>query len=540
MALKKLIFFSLFCSFFILYACKTIAPVNTEPVVVSEAPEETIPVKEIKDTIHVIDEILPEPVVTDLRDPNAPHTAREFRAAWVATVANINWPSRPGLSPAEQQKEAIELLDFLKEHNFNAVILQVRPQADALYDSDLEPWSYFLTGKQGQAPEPYYDPLHFWIEAAHDRGIELHAWLNPYRAHHTTGGEISEESIIKTNPELVVKLKDGQYWMDPSKEGTQEHSTKVVMDIVKRYDVDGIHFDDYFYPYDSYNGGEDFPDDKSWNAYVAGGGELSRGDWRRESVNNFIKNLYKKIKAEKPHVKFGISPFGIWRPGYPESISGYDQYEKLFADARLWLNEGWVDYFTPQLYWSINQIPQSFPVLLGWWESENDKGRHLWPGMNVGLGGGQDNIDETINQIMITRGMLPQSPGAVHWSIGPLLKYDSLAVAIAEGPYRKEALVPRSPWLDNTLPDTPIAVSTIQGDHYEISWVPGKDEKVFRYVIYYNYGNGWNYKILDRNQNSILLKRVIESSSGDRPLVSYGVTAVDRTGNESLFKEVKL
>ncbi|HET8753497.1 MAG TPA: family 10 glycosylhydrolase, partial [Salinimicrobium sp.] len=322
--------------------------------------------------------------------------------------------------------------------------------------------------------------------------------------------------------------------------GTQEHSTKVVMDIVKRYDVDGIHFDDYFYPYDSYNGGEDFPDDKSWNAYIAGGGELSRGDWRRESVNSFIKNLYKKIKVEKPHVKFGISPFGIWRPGYPESISGYDQYAKLFADARLWLNEGWVDYFTPQLYWSINQIPQSFPVLLGWWESENDKNRHLWPGMNVGLGGGQENIDETINQIMITRGMLPQSPGAVHWSIGPLLKYDSLAVAIAEGPYRKEALVPRSPWLDNTLPDTPIAVSTVQGDHYEISWVPGKDEEAFRYVVYYNYGNGWNYKILDRNQDSILLKRLIESSSGDRPLLSFGVTAVDRTGNESLFKEIKL
>src|SRR5690606_13040998 len=232
--------------------------------------------------------------------------------------------------------------------------------------------------------EPFYDPLHFWIEAAHDRGLELHAWLNPYRAHHSSGKVNSEKSIIKTHPELVLKLANGMYWMDPALEGTKEISTAVVMDLVKRYDLDGIHFDDYFYPYDSYNNGKDFPDDKSWDTYKSAGGELSRGDWRRENVNSFIKNIYEEIKAEQPEVKFGLSPFGIWLPGYPESIAGYDQSDKLYADAKLWLNEGWIHHCTPQLYWTTNKLEQSFPVLLGWWEEENYQARHLWPGINAG------------------------------------------------------------------------------------------------------------------------------------------------------------
>lgn len=461
---------------------------------------------------------------------------REFRAAWVATVANINWPSKPGLSTKEQQQEALKLLDLLKKNNFNAVIFQVRPQADALYQSNLEPWSYYLTGEQGKAPEPFYDPLHFWIEAAHDRGLELHAWLNPYRAHHTSGGEISEKSVINTNPELVMELKNGMWWMDPAMEGTKERSTAVVMDLIERYDLDGIHFDDYFYPYDSYNDGEDFPDDVSWAAYGAEGGALSRGDWRRESVNTFIRNLYENIKAEKPHVKFGLSPFGIWRPGYPASIAGYDQYDKLYADARLWLNEGWIDYYTPQLYWSINQIPQSFPVLLGWWSDENHKNRHLWPGINAALG-----EDEVLNQIMITRGMLPESPGVVHWSIAPMVKSEKLSKAISEGPYRRDALVPDSPWLDSTAPESPIAVPRVEGETVNISWVPDNTEDAFRYVVYYRYGDNWNYKIMNRKDHSFEIDRYIMRGKSEKiPLRAIAVTAVDRTGNESQFKEIVL
>jgi len=288
-----------------------------------------------------------QPLLTGDPSGRTPSAEREFRAAWVATVANINWPSRPGLSPDQQKKEALALLDVLHDHHFNAVILQVRPQCDALYQSSLEPWSYFLTGVQGEAPEPMYDPLLFWIEEAHKRGIELHAWLNPYRAHHTTGGEVTGYSIVKTKPELVVQLENGLWWLDPGLKGTQDHSFNVVMDIVKRYDVDGIHFDDYFYPYPSYNNNKDFPDNKSWNQYKINGGKLSRGDWRRENVNTFIKRLYGAIKDEKPHVKFGLSPFGIWRPNNPLAIEGFDQYNQLYADAKLWLNEGWIDYMTP-------------------------------------------------------------------------------------------------------------------------------------------------------------------------------------------------
>ncbi|MDT0642723.1 family 10 glycosylhydrolase [Zunongwangia sp. F363] len=525
------------------HSCKTSQPAVSEetasPAVEEEnknPSEEENPSQEIPSVEK--EEIQAVPVVNkEKRD--FPQADREFRAAWVATVANINWPSRPGLSSKEQQQEAIQLLDFLKTHHFNAVILQVRPQADALYASEIEPWSYFLTGTQGKAPEPYYDPLQFWIEAAHDRGLELHAWLNPYRAHHTTGKEISEKSVIKTNPELVVKLENGMWWMDPSKEETKSRTTNVVLDLLNRYDLDGIHFDDYFYPYDSYNNGKDFPDGESWNTYLKQGGKLSRADWRREHVNSFIENLYKKIKTEKPQVKFGLSPFGIWRPGYPESIAGYDQYNELYADARLWLNKGWVDYYSPQLYWKINQLPQSFPVLLGWWSKENTKNRHLWPGINVGLSTEDNNPDETINQIMITRGMLPESPGVLHWSIGPLIKSPSVATAILDGPYQKEALVPASPWLDDEAPEIPVVVPEIVGEKLKITWVPANPEDVFRYVVYYRYKDTWNYKILNRKDNILELPAFIKSKNSEKITIkAIAVTAVDRLGNESDFKEI--
>ncbi|SDS36456.1 family 10 glycosylhydrolase [Gramella sp. MAR_2010_147] len=487
-----------------------------------------------------VPEVPMEKVETPKRNRvNPPLNIEEFRAAWVATVANINWPSKSGLSTMQQQKEALKLLDFLQTHNFNAVIFQVRPQADALYESEIEPWSYFLTGEQGKAPEPYYDPLDFWIREAHKRGLELHVWLNPYRAHHTTGGDVTNTSIIRQKPELAVELANGMWWLDPAKKETQDHSAAVVMDIVERYDIDGVHFDDYFYPYDSYNNGKDFPDEKTFASYKSNNGELSKGDWRRDHVNRFIKRIYEEIKAEKPHVKFGLSPFGIWRPGYPQSVTGYDQYDKLYADAKLWLNEGWIDYFTPQLYWQINKPGQSFPELLGWWESENTKNRHLWPGINVGLGGDEKNVDETINQIMITRGMLPESKGTVHWSIGPLLKHENLAKALQEGPYRKKALVPPSPWLDENAPETPVLTSRIENDRVLLNWEAANSEEITRYVLWFKYDQGgWDYKILDGNTSSYSLQYIVGEKKSK--IEKLGLTAVDRVGNQSEFKEINL
>jgi len=488
----------------------------------------------------------PQPTVPATA-PALPTAEREFRAAWVATVANINWPSRPGLPVEQQKQEAIALLDLLAEHNFNAVIFQVRPQADALYPSELEPWSYYLSGEQGKAPEPFYDPLQFWIEAAHARGLELHAWLNPYRAHHTAGGEVTEASIVKKRPELALRLANGIWWLDPTLPGTQAHSHAVVMDIVRRYDVDGIHFDDYFYPYPSYNDGADFPDSLSWRAYQAAGGELTRGGWRRQAVNQFIENLYRSIKAEKPQVKFGLSPFGIWRPGHPPSIQGFDQYGQLYADARLWLNEGWVDYWTPQLYWPINQIPQSYPVLLGWWEKENTHGRHLWPGLSIGRIAGEKGVDEVINQIMVTRGMIPEAPGNAHWSIGVLARNDSLLQAVAGGPYRKAALVPPSPWLGHKLPPAPEVEIELRGDSLLAKVSHTEAGQAFRWVAYFRHNGNWDYHIINPGNPTarIPLFKVKPGALPKEkpavlpapeavyePLAELYATAVSRSGNE--------
>jgi uncharacterized lipoprotein YddW (UPF0748 family) len=472
-----------------------------------------------------------------------PKVMQEFRAAWIATVANINWPSKPGLTVAEQKQEAINLLNLLQRLNFNAAILQVRPQADALYKSDIEPWSYFLTGTEGKAPDPYYDPLEFWVEEAHDRGLELHVWLNPYRAHSKTAGEPSANSIVKTKPGLVVKLKDGQYWMDPSKKEVQDQSAAVVRDLVKRYDIDGVHFDDYFYPYAEYNGGADFPDDESWAAYQQSGGKLTRADWRRASVNTFIERVYKEIKAEKKYVKFGVSPFGIWRPGYPESIEGFDQYDKLYADAKLWLNKGWVDYFSPQLYWTVNAQKLSFPVLLGWWQSENTKNRHLWPGMNIGKGGDDQNADEVINQIMISRGITPNSKGTIHWSIAGLIKHEKLRQGLLDGPYQKQAIVPASEWLDNKAPKAPTVTVVAKDSLLQVNWNHEQKNDVFRWVVYFKYGDKWSYKILNRKDASLeILVAVNRNPTGTSKtaLNAYAVTAVDRSGNESEFIERKV
>ncbi|MDF1558608.1 MAG: DUF1343 domain-containing protein [Bacteroidales bacterium] len=486
-------------------------------------------------------------------DPSGrtPAAEREFRAAWVATVANINWPSKPGLPVEEQKSEAIALLDLLHKNNFNAVVFQVRPHCDAMYNSELEPWSYYLTGEQGKAPDPYYDPLQFWIDEAHTRGIELHAWLNPYRAHHPAGGEVTDASIVRKRPELVLKLEvENYWWMDPALKGTQDHSYNVVMDLVRRYDLDGIHFDDYFYPYPDYNNFKDFPDDESWQAYQAGGGKLSRSDWRREAVNVFIERLYKGIKAEKPWVKFGLSPFGIWQPYNPPAIGGgFNQHETLYADAKLWLNKGWIDYYSPQLYWPVNQIAQSYPVLLGWWKEQNLKGRHLWPGINIGLQPATRAADETVNQIMITRGLLPESPGVVHWSIGPLVRTPELVKTVAEGPYRRKALVPPSPWLDSKAPAAPLVTKRREGDALNILWTHSDPSDVSRWVVYYRYGSQWNQNIHGPGATTDLIpaftvnraflartdpEKVTGVEQALIPLDSIAVSAVDRYGNESL------
>ena len=463
-----------------------------------------------------------------------PSPMREFRAAWVATVANIDWPSKPGLPVATQKREALAILDRLVALNMNAVVFQVRPQADALYASDLEPWSYYLTGEQGKPPDPPYDPLEFWIEAAHARGLQLHAWFNPYRANHPGNrGGLSDQSVVNTHPELVVQLGDkGYYWMDPSLERVQDHCVAVVLDVVERYDVDGVHFDDYFYPYPSYNDNEDFPDDRSFASYRASGGAISRNDWRRAAVDTLIARLYREIKATKPHVEFGISPFGIWRPGHPPGIRGLDQYDVLYADAKKWWNEGWVDYLTPQLYWPIARIPQSFPVLLGWWNRENSRRRHLWPGTTLRGARGADGATELLNQIMITRGMTPQSPGICMFSVRGLLagRRGDLGEKLVAGPYSAPALIPASRWIDARTPRSPEVSVQTNDAGLEVSWTPQGTEPAFLWVVYFMRGERWFHRILPGDQRRFSLPMSAEKSA---PVSRVAVSAVDRCRNES-------
>jgi uncharacterized lipoprotein YddW (UPF0748 family) len=386
-----------------------------------------------------------------------PPVARELRAVWVATVDNMDWPSKAGLTASEQQAELITILDRLVQLHMNAIVLQVRPAADALYQSDLEPWSEVLTGEMGRSPG--YDPLAFAVTEAHKRGLELHAWINPYRARYSLTRPASSNHVSRTNPELVRRY--GPYlWMDPGDPRVRDLTTRVVLDIVRRYDIDALHMDDYFYPYKETVRGRElpFPDDATWARYRRGGGTLERDDWRRENVNQLVRQLNDAIHNVKPWVRFGISPFGIWRPGYPASVRGLDQYSQLYADARKWLRQGWLDYFTPQLYWSVDKPEQRYDELLKWWVGENVMRRHMWPGNYTGkmlLPSFQWRTSEILEQIRLTRAQ-PGATGNVHFSMKVFFENpDALTERLVAGPYAQPALVPATTWLDVGAPAAP-------------------------------------------------------------------------------------
>ncbi|MGC8840940.1 MAG: glycoside hydrolase family 10 protein [Candidatus Sumerlaeaceae bacterium] len=468
-----------------------------------------------------------------------PEVQREFRGVWVATVANIDWPSSAARSSVEQQKaELIAILEKAKALNLNGIVLQVRPACDALYASKLEPWSPYLTGTMGKAPEPYYDPLAFAVDECHKRGLELHAWFNPYRALHPSyKGPISEDHVSKTKPQLVKKY--GSYlWLNPADKEVQDHTYAVVMDVVKRYDIDGVHMDDYFYPYpekDKATGKElDFPDEETYQAYRRSGGKLDRADWRRQAVNSLMERLYKGIKQDKPWVKFGLSPFGIWKPGYPPQVKGFSQYDKLYADARLWLEKGWVDYWTPQLYWRIAAPEQSFVALLTWWSEQNKMKRHIWPGLFTSKVGDKSKTswtsEEIINQIKWTR-ILVKPSGQVHFSMSVFMENrlginDELTTS---GIYDKPALVPAMPWLDAKVPAKPSLEVTREDQKLLAAWKPKDPNDVRVWVVHAKTGSKWSTEILPAQVES---KVFAPDKDGALPEI-VAVSAVDRCGNES-------
>ncbi len=458
-----------------------------------------------------------------------PPLPREFRGAWIATVNNIDWPSKPGLTTEQQKAELVAIMNLAVQLKLNALIFQVRPSCDALYASKLEPWSGYLTGKMGQAPKPFYDPLAFAVEEAHRRGLELHAWFNPYRAHHPAAFfPISREHVSKTRPQLV-RSYGGNLWLDPGEKEVQEYSLKVITDVVRRYDIDGVHLDDYFYPYqekDAAGKYVDFPDWSSWRKYVATGGKLPRNDWRRENVNGFIQRLYNSIKAEKRHVKFGISPFGIWRPGNPESIKGLDAFDRLYADSRKWLAQGWLDYVSPQLYWSIEAKEQSFPVLLKWWSEQNPQQRHLWPGDAVSRIGPARAAAEIVSQIQLTRKQAGAG-GNLHWSFKALLQNrGGIADVLLKETYRQPALIPASSWLGKS-PTNSVKFFVENGamnSGLKMSWENAGREKAWLWALQTKVGSEWTTEILPGHQTSHQLGR------NESPQI-LALTALDRCGN---------
>ena len=504
--------------------------VNKSTPVAKNTPKENRYKAKPKDSVLTV-KPLPNAVAGEDFKVSLPAIRREFRGVWIASVANINWPSRNNLSVEQQKTEAIQMLDMLRDNNFNAVIFQARPSADALYTSELEPWSYFLTGKTGEPPYPNYDPLQFWIEESHKRGMELHVWLNPYRAHHSNGGAVSALSMVNKLSDITMRLRNGMYWFDPANPKTQGHVSNVVKDLVKRYDLDAIHFDDYFYPYATYNSGKDFPDTASWNAYVSSGGTLSRADWRRDSVNRFVERIYKEIHAEKNHVRFGISPFGIWKPGFPAGVVGSSQYDELYADAKLWLNKGWVDYFSPQLYWPIESKGQPFGNLLNWWKSENTMNRHLWPGLNTVEVKAADRPSEIKNQIELSREILSGDSGEIHWSIAGLTKNSNMLPTLKNGPYKEKALIPKSPWIKAQPLQKPTLFTRDTGSSVQTSWSSKNIGNVFQWVLFTQYNGVWETEILTRDA----LSKEIPKTRDGKTLNAIAVKAIDRLGNESEY-----
>jgi uncharacterized lipoprotein YddW (UPF0748 family) len=483
-----------------------------------------------------------------------PAAPREFRAAWVSTVANIDWPSKQNLSAAQQQLEAIAILDRAKAMNLNAIVLQVRPSADAIYASQIEPWSEYLTGSQGKPPQPWYDPLKFWVTQAHARGLELHAWFNPYRARHNNSkSPAAPNHITRTNP-AAVKTYGKFLWMDPGEESAVKQTLDVVLDVVRRYDIDGVHIDDYFYPYpveaqvvpNAATGAEgaaldgklakaelDFPDDPAWQRYLAGGGKLDRPSWRRQNVNHLIQAMYEGIHKEKSWVRFGISPFGLGRPDRrPPGISGFSQYDKLYADAETWLQNGWLDYFTPQLYWPIKQPAQAYDVLLDYWIGQNTMGRHIWPGLytsRVGIAPPTKDYppQEIIEQIAVTR-TRPTAGGHVHFSMAALMENrKGIADQLRTVSYATPALAPATPWLGKATPEAPSVAATRKGNAVRLKLAAGKAHAVF--AVWSRYGGQWRFAVVPASRAEWDVADDATLGAADLVVVS----GVDRLGNES-------
>lgn len=471
------------------------------------------------------------------------HPKREFRGVWVATVANIDWPSSPGLSVDRQKDELIKILDAHQRNGINAIMLQIRPASDAFYARGNEPWSRFITGKQGKAPSPFYDPLDFAITEAHNRGMELHAWFNPYRASTTLNpADFAPDHITRQHPEWFFNYA-GRKLFNPGIPEVRQYIVDVVLNVVKNYDIDGVHFDDYFYPYPEK--GQFINDGTTFRTY--GSAFSTIGDWRRNNVDTLIHELSIKIHEIKRYVKFGISPFGIWRnksqdPDGSET-NGLDSYGSIYADARKWVKEGWIDYINPQIYFPFNYRAAAYEKLVDWW-SENAYGKHLYIGQAAYRATerrpGWLNWSQIPDQIRYLRNN-NRVQGSVFFSSKSVTQnFAGIQDSLRKEFYHSPALPPAMLWLDQVPPQAPL---NLQGyttrEGVVLNWqspLQARDgETAYGYVIYrFN-----NDEIVDLQDATKIIKISYanintytdpNTTSGG---YHYVVTAIDRVKNES-------
>jgi uncharacterized lipoprotein YddW (UPF0748 family) len=476
---------------------------------------------------------------------------REMRAAWVATVTNLDWPSSPNLTVAQQKQELINLLDELKRDGINTVIFQIRTECDALYSSSFDPWSYWLTGSQGTAPSPYYDPLEFAIDEAHKRGMELHAWFNPYRADRSVGSyPKASNHVTVLHPDWIIRITTSTSdfkFLDPGLPMVRDYVTSVIYDIVSRYDVDGIHADDYFYPY---------PPNQITNQDAATFATYPRGftnlgDWRRDNVNVLIAQVNDTIQSVKPWVKFGMSPFGIWKNGVPPGITGLDAYSTIYCDPIAWLHNRSIDYLTPQLYWPFGG-GQDYAKLQPWWaDSVYANQRHFYPGhalYRVDPSSGNWAANEIPRQIRFDRAN-PKVQGGVFFRAKSFVSnFKGVTDSLRNDLYRYIAILPTMDWKDVVAPNPPqnLRFERLANGQAGLAWdlpqTASDGDSAKRYVVY-----RFDYSAIlpgDLENSAYILKveGSRESIPGEPPSPTgpfyFVVTSLDRNYNESGMSNV--
>lgn len=467
----------------------------------------------------------------------------EFRAVWIATVTNLDWPSNPNQTIAQQKESLIDLLDEMKSININVIVFQVRTECDALYKSTIEPWSYYLTGAQGLAPaDPDWDPLQFAIEESHKRGMELHAWVNPYRAVKTIGSYgISNQHISVTHPDWILTFPTSKLKiLNPGIPAVREYNLKVLMDIVNRYDVDGLHMDDYFYPYDPI-GNEDAA---TFQTYPNGFTNL--GNWRRDNVNRMMKMIMDSINVVKPYVKFGISPFGIWKNGVPPGIIGLNAYDVLYADPMAWLRAGSIDYLTPQLYWKIGGN-QDYAKLMPWWADSTYKHNRMYVPGHI-FNANYSNA-ELPNQVKLNRANAKVS-GSMFFRAAFFPSNDKgFRDSLKNNYYKYKAIIPPMNWKDVIAPNQPenfqfarLGSAPIAGFKWDLPTTAMDGDSAKRYVVYqFDNPNITQNDIADPKKIvDIVGSRTASPQTLTSPTGNYYfvATSLDRNNNESPISNV--